>query len=366
MSNLVIVALPAADEVVWKVSSEKKPHLTLLFLGEETGDVPRLGRVVEFVEHAVNNTQHGPFMLEVDRRDVLGDDEADVLHFRKNYQFRWINSFRSQLLQQADIRTAFESVEQFPEWLPHLTLGYPQAPAKEIEDEYRLHWVSFDRIAVWTGDFEGPEFRLEWPEYEEAMAMGATKTGEAAVENLLQKPTVVETMDLGREFLEHYGIKGMRWGVRKDNRLSAHLEERRANAEVQRQKFREAREVRVQASIGRTSNSKAKIYTKGGEDHPPAEDAIKVAVAQQKLSKSGTVALSNKELRDVAERLQLESNVARLQKEQGRVGEGFVRRMLRNKGQQETERQTGKLFNEVGDATYARARKRFVPPAAPA
>jgi 2'-5' RNA ligase len=193
MSNLVIVAIPAEDDRVWKISSEKVPHLTLLFLGEETGDVARLDRITQFVEHAVNVAEHGDFMLEVDHRGTLGVDEADVLHFRKNYSFKWIEFLRNQLLQQPDIRTAYDSVEQFPEWQPHLTLGYPATPAKKDDAEYRLGWVSFDRIAIWTGDFEGPEFRLQWPErvYDEAGWSATVQNGSQAVATLLKHAETV-------------------------------------------------------------------------------------------------------------------------------------------------------------------------------
>src|SRR5437868_8552361 len=167
MSNLVIVAIPAADEIVWKVSSEKVPHLTLLFLGELEPD-DNVQRMADFIEHAVEVSEHGPFYLEVDYRDTLGPDDADVLFFKDNSSAKWINSFRGQLLQQNDIRAEYEEAEaaglQYPEWNPHLTLGYPSAPAKEIPDNRSIYSVAFDRIALWTTDFDGPTFRLEWPE----------------------------------------------------------------------------------------------------------------------------------------------------------------------------------------------------------
>ena len=95
----------------------------------------------------------------------MGSDSADVLFFKKSKWsgFEEINSFRSSLLQENNIRTAYDSVpDQFPEWIPHLTLGYPATPARTDTRDYPgIYYVSFDRIAVWVKDFEGIEFPLK-------------------------------------------------------------------------------------------------------------------------------------------------------------------------------------------------------------
>jgi 2'-5' RNA ligase len=166
-SNLVIVAIPDENDRVWKVSSEKIPHLTVLFLGE-TDSVQNLEQIMLFVEHAAN-TSLKRFYLPVDRRGELGDDKADVLFFKKGrYDYKAIREFRSMLLQDQNIKTAYDSAEQFEgPWNPHLTLGYPETPAKSIPDEQTTFFdVSFNKIAVWTGDFEGPDWLLKdyWDE----------------------------------------------------------------------------------------------------------------------------------------------------------------------------------------------------------
>jgi hypothetical protein len=83
-------------------------------------------------------------------------------------------------------------------WIPHLTLGYPATPAKEIPDEQfgSIYDISFNKLAVWTGDFEGPEFLLkDYGEEFDEMAI---------------------PMDVAMSELTHYGKKGMKWGVRND------------------------------------------------------------------------------------------------------------------------------------------------------
>src|SRR5436190_21804559 len=68
-SNLVIAAIPDENDRVWKVSSEKVPHLTLLFLGDVEA-VKNLDQIILFVEHAANTTLRR-FYLPVDRRGEL-------------------------------------------------------------------------------------------------------------------------------------------------------------------------------------------------------------------------------------------------------------------------------------------------------
>lgn len=194
VSNVVIVALPEEMDEVWKISSEKVPHMTLLFLGD-SGAVDNVDGIVKFVEHA--STLMTPFWMETDYRGTLGPDQADVLFFEKGWDFKQVAQFRDRLLQYRPIKNAYNSTIQYEEWTPHLTLGYPTSPAKESDHETRLMSVRFDRIAVWTDNYDGPEFRLKRPEMTDdawpAMSMSAAEA----------------------EALYHYGVKGMKWGIRQ-------------------------------------------------------------------------------------------------------------------------------------------------------
>jgi 2'-5' RNA ligase len=202
MANLVVVALPSADDRVWKISSEKVPHMTILFLGEMP--VQNFTKIASFVEHAAKQSLNR-FGMEVDRRGVLGDEGADVLFFDKT---KWggypaIAEFRSYLLQDDNIRAAYQAVEQYPEWLPHLTLGFPETPAKKDDQDYKLSYVDFDRIALWFNDYEGFEYSLKKHEWEDLAEVGMSSTmitGWTATAQIL-----------------HAGVKGMKWGVRKSN-----------------------------------------------------------------------------------------------------------------------------------------------------
>ena len=202
MVGMAIVAIPSKDSYVWKLSSEKIPHLTILYLGDQQAN-PDLELIIQQVKHAAENTLTR-FGMTVDRRGELGDDRADVLFFEKNPGgFGAVNAFRTNLLKYDAIKKAYDAVEQFPQWTPHLTLGYPERPAKPDTREYpHIHHVEFDKIMVWTDEFDGPEFILKSPDNvvsEVAMSQISTETSEKV-----------------EEFLAHYGVKGMRWGVRRD------------------------------------------------------------------------------------------------------------------------------------------------------
>lgn len=124
------------------------------------------------------------------------------------------------------------------------------------------------------------------------------------------------------EFLEHFGVKGMRWGVRKP---------RGDRDEVFRKRAKEQQEVKVKTAPGR------KVRAEGGKYTPPSEDAIKVARAKQTARASTTDSLSNKELQDVVTRMNLERQYGQLMGEQQSIGKKLVNQLLGNAGDQEID-----------------------------
>lgn len=252
MTAWAIVAVPSKSDPVWKYSSEKVPHMTLLYFGEQTDGV-LAAKISEFVEHAAT-TLH-PFGLSVDERGVLGDEKADVLFFNDLFA-KQITQFRDNLLKNDEIFTLWNSVEQYPTWTPHLTMGYPETPAKPIPDgEFQPSWVNFDRIEFWVNDFDGPSFRLA---------------------------------DAQDTALAHYGVKGMRWGVRRSREELGYAD----GAD----------------SSSSGSSSKSGTSSSSGTS-TDAEDADALSI---KAYKNGIESLSNQELqtltmRNNAERQYLES-----------------------------------------------------------
>jgi len=257
----IVVAIPSEDDPVWKQSSEPVPHLTLLYLDGAAFGPTEFDLVSGYVEHA-SSCLH-PFMLDVKRRGELGDKNADVLFFNQ----RWtkdIETFRSQLLQNDLVAKSYLSMEQFPEWVPHLTMGYPTSPAKKVPEELsKLWYVNFDRIALWGGDYEGPTFQLEPKDYSMEVAMSQAQRGRAFI--------------MG-DGISHYGVKGMHWGVRR----------------------------------GDSSGGGSAPAAKPAPRPRISEDAKNVEKAFGKIDRGGTDTLSNHELQSVVTRLNLEQQYSRL------------------------------------------------------
>lgn len=204
MAGIVIVALPKEDEPVWEYSSEKKPHMTLLYMNGVLSD-EEAAEITKYVQHA-SNVSLNRFGLSVDRRGTLGDEDADVLFFDTTIGVKQLREFRSMLLKNDVIAKNYVKVEQFPGWIPHLTMGYPNSPAKEVappDSRYLLNWINFDRIAIWFDNYEGPEFELS----------GDT---DSLTDNAYWSE------DHGVHIM-HFGVKGMRWGVRRETDSSGRV-----------------------------------------------------------------------------------------------------------------------------------------------
>ena len=181
MTSWAIVAVPEDGESVWQISSEKVPHMTILFLGEQN-DPQKALHITEYLTHAVN-TSLFKFGATVRHRGILGDESADVLFFENNERIADVRDFRSYLLTDPVIKEAYDSTEQFDGWTPHLTLGYPNRPARKPEGIHSLplYAVYFDRIALWVDDFDGPTFNLEYRDnYAMAMDSLAHRNSERA------------------------------------------------------------------------------------------------------------------------------------------------------------------------------------------
>lgn len=302
-SNLVIVAIPAAEDAVWNVSSQKVPHMTILFLGDALAN-PNVTKITDSVKQAAESLS--PFSIRVDHRGVLGTDEADVLFFATDIPWR-VHDFRQILLGDVNIRSAYNSLPQHTEWSPHLTLGYPDSPANSDSwDPNEPHYVQFDKVAVWFGDFEGTEIPL----FESSKSQGD-----------IPIPAMAWSERVG-SILSHHGVKGMRWGVR---RARSSISSKNAEA-------RKPRSVQVTTTVG--PGGKTKIKTTGGHNQPAHPEAVTARVTGQKVRKSGVNTLSNQELQTYANRLDLEQRVTRLEKANPE-GKSFVNKILANKKNQQ-------------------------------
>jgi hypothetical protein len=116
-----------------------------------------------------------------------------------------------------------------------------------------------------------------------------------------------DTLAQGIEFvdnmLEHHGVKGQKWGVRRDR-----------------------------SSAVTVTDKKKSVKTSGGVGLPAHPDAIKVRTIGQKGKGSGLKALSDQELQDYAKRIQMEQNIKRLNYNEANLGKKFVLNLLGRSG----------------------------------
>jgi hypothetical protein len=120
---------------------------------------------------------------------------------------------------------------------------------------------------------------------------------------------------LVEDILEHIGVKGMRWGVRKSERSSSDG----------------GPTIKVT-----TKSGKGIVKVSGGKGLEPSADAVKVAATAQKAKKSTTAALSNEEMKLLVSRMQLEANYSKLSaeanKQKKEAGLGFVTKLVKKEG----------------------------------
>jgi len=175
-TTCVIVALPAASDPVTTASSEPDgAHCTLLFLG----DTAALDRdaLATALQEWVQREQPGTVTDAVNGTAVLGQYQADVVLLDAAF----LKELRGSILGQDYIAEAHESVQQFPTWLPHVTLGYPDTPRT---GDFTGNAITFDRIALWFGEDRTAVFPLG----ETMPAKEPAESVTAAVENALPLP----------------------------------------------------------------------------------------------------------------------------------------------------------------------------------
>lgn len=113
---------------------------------------------------------------------------------------------------------------------------------------------------------------------------------------------------LPEEFLAHYGIKGMRWGVRRDRDGG-------------------------KGSVDKHSSS-------ASADHIQARAAASKSVSS----------LSNQELKQLVERMNLESQYSKLSSGNNNSASAFVQRALQNAAQNYVQSLAQKVLTSTGEA----------------
>lgn len=199
-TTAVIVALPSALDPIRLVGDEDK-HATLLFFGE-TATLPPGAKEVLIETLALASTVFRPFSEEMVETSRLGSDNPPALVSKLSNGK--LGPIRDVLQVNPEIGKYVGNATQYPSYTPHVTLGYPdfQGEAELRELIKPLYSVQFDRLALWWND-EHFEFDLG-----KSRDDIASNPGEE-VKHMTMK---METED----FLAHFGVKGMKWGVIRD------------------------------------------------------------------------------------------------------------------------------------------------------
>lgn len=335
MDSTVIVALPALDDPVMQVSSEKVPHLTLLYLGTSNVDESVIAQITDFLEHA-SLTSMRKFLLEIDHRGELGDNKADVLFLkdRETSDMERLQEFLHFLKSNEAIRDAYDSVEQYPKWTPHVTLGFPETPANET-DRGTWPFITFDRIAFWTGDYDGPVFQLRDYDAVDVLQMAGLNlepvtetevpmtTSPGAIDILAQSGVNVRATEFNtaEKFLAHFGVKGMKWGFRRSdaqlssgapatsgkpsgNAIKGGVQVLGSNGKPLSGAARDAalRKALDGNTTAKTASGEAKVVPPPGL----SADAARAAILAQQARELGLSTLSTKQLDELSGRLNAE------------------------------------------------------------
>lgn len=118
----------------------------------------------------------------------------------------------------------------------------------------------------------------------------------------------MDTAKVVNDILDHSGVKGMKWGVRRKATVGA-------------------QEVIVSDKrIGKG------IKTSGGKGHPASAEAINVRKIGQVGKKSGITSLSNKQLQEYNQRMNLEQQAKRLAYQDKSAGKRFIQTILLRRG----------------------------------
>jgi hypothetical protein len=107
------------------------------------------------------------------------------------------------------------------------------------------------------------------------------------------------------EELLHYGVRGMRWGVRRS---------------------------RTPTGVTVSQKGRKRLKAVGGENQPASSDAVTTKGLGQRAKKSGYQSLTNDELKAYTNRLNLEANAKRLDYQNKPAAQRFITGLLGSTG----------------------------------
>lgn len=193
-TTAAIMALPAPLEPIRLVGDEDK-HATMLFFGE-TSTLPETAKQTLLDSVKMASGMIFPFSESVVDVARLGSETPPALVAMLTGDN--LSQIRNLFMMNPAVKGFLDNTPQFDGFTPHVTLGHPDFVDEAVlRSLMRQVWrVRFDRLAVWWND-ERFEFSLDGSIPSDGQDVAAMSE---AIENVLS----------------HHGIKGQKWGVRKD------------------------------------------------------------------------------------------------------------------------------------------------------
>ena len=147
----------------------------------------------------------------------------------------------------------------------------------------------------------------------------------------------MDTTEAVGNILAHYGKKGMKWGVRqRTSQAKAYAKKRTGKAGPQA------------VTVKERGFPRKSLKTKGGEGRPAHPEAVSARTIGQIGKASGLKSLSNAQLQEYNNRLNLEQNAKRLQYEDSSPPRKFIKTMLRQTGSKSTNEVSKRASKKVG------------------
>lgn len=136
--------------------------------------------------------------------------------------------------------------------------------------------------------------------------------------------------------LYHYGIKGMKWGVRRTPEQLGHVKKAASSAGK---------------AVGSAAKKVASAAGKAYSSHRQKKAAKKAAEEEQKRRRKPISELTDDELRQRIARLELEKRYRDLQPQKVAKGESFVVRALKGAGESSLKNLAEQTMDTVGGET---------------
>lgn len=163
------------------------------------------------------------------------------------------------------------------------------------------------------------------------------------------------------DYLAHYGIKGMKWGVRKKRNESSDAKAASATKRKAKKHGSESLSNKELKTLQDRRSLEKNARVRPKEHRKSSEDARDVGGLKKVANKKGTKVLSNDELQATITRMELEKKYSELTKGDSKssAGKDFVSGILKDAASNVATSVVEDMMRNAGGAAAGEARKRY-------